>query len=82
MGDVDGEHADDDADGDVLAEILPVPDRCVLFLADLRCPHEVLPVTRKDGERYSAITWYTTEEDVRAVPLTSTLAAAAAAAVA
>ena len=49
-------------DGDVLIDVAPVADRLVLFLSDLRCPHEVLAIERDDGaERYSAITWYCSE---------------------
>jgi hypothetical protein len=54
---------DDDDDGDVLAEIAPLADRLVLFLSDLRVPHEVLPIRRADAERYSAITWYASGDD-------------------
>ena len=64
-GDHDGNRGGDedgDEDGDVLLEVAPVADRLVLFLSDLRCPHEVLAIKRADGaERYSAITWYCTE---------------------
>ena len=57
--DDDGRDGDED---DVLVDVAPVADRLVLFLSDLRCPHEVLAIQRSDGqERYSAITWYCEE---------------------
>ena len=59
---------DDGDDDDVLIDVAPVADRLVLFLADLRCPHEVLAIERADGaERYSAITWYCKEVSASAV---------------
>lgn len=60
--DAAGEEHDESEDGDVLVEVAPVVDRLVLFWSDLRCPHEVLEITRGDGqERYSSITWYCSE---------------------
>jgi len=50
---------EDDLDDDVLVEVAPLCGRVVLFLSDLRCPHEVLPVLRPARERFSMITWYT-----------------------
>ena len=49
----------DEEDNDVLVEIAPIEGRLVLFLSDLRCPHEVLPVLQAGRERYSMITWFT-----------------------
>ncbi|KAL1503475.1 hypothetical protein AB1Y20_011959 [Prymnesium parvum] len=57
--------ADDD---DVLMDVAPIADRLCLFFADLRCPHEVLPVTREDGMRAACTVWYC-EGDESSFPL-------------
>jgi len=41
----------------VISKIPPEPGRLVLFLSDLRCPHEVLPVLQ--GQRFAVTLWYT-----------------------
>lgn len=46
-------------DSDVLMDVAPLGDRLVLFFSDLRVPHEVLPVTRREGGTRAACTvWY------------------------
>merc|ERR1711968_427903 len=37
-------------------DVEPVPDRLVLFYSDMRCPHEVLPVSGYD--RYAVTVWF------------------------
>lgn len=68
-GKAEREEEDGDDGNDVKVEISPVPDRLVLFMADLRCPHEVLPVLNAERERYSAITWYGSGEGGTTVSL-------------
>ena len=46
-----------EGDDDAVADVAPLGGRLVLFHADERCPHEVLPV-RSDAERYAATLWY------------------------
>ena len=44
---------------DALMDVAPLGDRLVIFFSDLRVPHEVLPVTRRDGGARTACTmWY------------------------
>eukprot|EP00966_Prymnesium_polylepis_P020691 476173-Prymnesium_polylepis.3 len=45
-------------EGDALMDVAPLSDRLVLFFSDLRCPHEVLPVTREGGTRAACTVWY------------------------
>jgi hypoxia-inducible factor (prolyl hydroxylase) len=43
---------------EALMDVAPMGDRLVLFLSDLRCPHEVLPVRRAGGSRTACTLWY------------------------
>lgn len=53
--------ADADAeDDDAVADVAPLGGRLVLFFADRRCPHEVLPV-RSDAARFAVTLWYKAE---------------------
>ncbi len=45
------------ADDDAVADVAPLAGRLLLFLADGRCPHEVLPVC-SDEPRYALTLWY------------------------
>mmetsp|Transcript_20142 Transcript_20142/g.67659 ORF Transcript_20142/g.67659 Transcript_20142/m.67659 type:complete len:179 (+) Transcript_20142:138-674(+) len=56
-------YAPGDAEGsEPVAEIAPVLDRLVLFLADRRCPHEVLPAC---ADRYAVTAWFHDRDELQ-----------------